>query len=120
MNGPVERPPGWVAKFRAAGRGIALALGEGSSYAVHVPMALAVVGVATWLQIDAVRWCALALAIGVVLAAEIMNSALERLARAITSDHHPEIRDALDQASGAVLAAAISAAIVGLIVFAAP
>jgi diacylglycerol kinase len=46
----------------------------------------------------------------------MFNSAFEKLARAITNDHDPEIRDALDIASGAVLLASLGAAAVGAMI----
>ena len=52
-----------------------------------------------------------------VLAAEMFNSALESLARAITDRPHPLVRDALDIASAAVLVTALGAAAVGLLIF---
>ncbi len=52
-----------------------------------------------------------------VLAAEMFNSALESLARSITSNHDENIADALDVASAAVLLAAVGAAVVGAIIF---
>jgi len=52
-----------------------------------------------------------------VLVAEVFNTAIESLARGPGSRRHPRLRDALDMASAAVLVAAATAAIVGLIVF---
>ena len=56
------------------------------------------------------------LCIAGVFAAELLNTALERLARSITREYRADIRDALDMASAAVLAAACGAAIVGALV----
>lgn len=69
-----------------------------------------------WLQVSHAQWLVLVLCVTMVIAAELFNSAIEHLARAITREEHPEIRDALDIASGAVLVAAIGASIVGLLV----
>ena len=57
------------------------------------------------------------LVVGLVLMAEIFNTAIESLARAPGSRRHPRFRDALDMASAAVLLAAITAATIGVIVF---
>ena len=51
-----------------------------------------------------------------VVTAEMFNTSIEHLARAITRETHPEIRDALDVASAAVLAAATGSAIVGFLI----
>ena len=61
------------------------------------------------------RWCIYILCVTVVLAAELFNTAIERLARAVTREEHPEIRDALDIAAGAVLMTSIGAGIVGVL-----
>ena len=59
----------------------------------------------------------LALAVAGVMAAELFNTALERLADAVDTEHNPTIGEALDIASAAVLVAALGAATVGSIVF---
>ena len=110
----------WSAKFTDAFRGIWYAVFESSSFAVHFTLAVAVMGLAAWLRMDQVRWCLLILCIATVMAAETFNYAIERMARAVNSEYHPELGKALDAASGAVLIAAIGSAVVGLIVFIPP
>ncbi len=77
---------------------------------------LAVVTLATWLQVSQAEWLSLILCITIVFSAELFNSAIEHLARAITREENPEIRDALDIASGAVSVTALGAAVVGFVV----
>lgn len=113
-----ERPPfTWRRKFGYAFRGLALAARAERSFRVHGVAAIAVVLAAAALGCSPWEWCALALAIGGVFAAEFFNSALERLAQAITAEERPEIRDALDIAAGAVFVAALASVGVGVIVF---
>jgi diacylglycerol kinase len=88
-----------------------------SSFAVHLPMAVLVVVAGFVLRVELVEWCVLVLAIAVVLAAELFNSALESLAKAIDVEHNLHLADALDVGSAAVLVAALGAVIVGAIVF---
>jgi len=80
-------------------------------------MAGAVVAAGAFFRVTAGEWGLLAFAIGLVLMAEIFNTAIESLARAPGSRRHPRFRDALDMASAAVLLAAVTAAVIGLIVF---
>ncbi len=108
----------WAHKFSDAFRGLSRALRSQSSFLVHGAVAVAVVVAAAVLRVSAVEWCLLAGAIAAVMAAEILNSALESLARALGPRRHPRIRDALDMASAAVLVTAGGAVVVGLIVFA--
>jgi len=80
-------------------------------------MAAAVVAAGAFFGVSAVEWCLLVFAIGLVLMAEIFNTAIESLARAPGSRRHPRLRDALDMASAAVLLAAMTAAVIGMLVF---
>ena len=107
----------WSRKFADAFRGLSRAVRTQSSFAVHLLMAGAVVATGAFFRVTAGEWCLLVFAIGLVLMAEIFNTAIESLARAPGSRRHPRFRDALDMASGAVLLAAITAAVIGVIVF---
>lgn len=88
-----------------------------SSFRVHLVMATAVVLLAAVLRVGLIEWCLLILCIAAVLAAELFNSALERLAREVDRNHNPAVGAALDIASGAVLTAALGSATVGCLIF---
>lgn len=103
-------------KFRNAFRGIYVGSRHESSFAVHIPIALAVVVIAWFTGCNIAEWCLLLLCILVVLSLELMNSAIEHLARGLCSEQNAEVGNALDIASGAVLVGSIGAAIVGCVV----
>ena len=109
-------PRSWLGKFADSFRGLVQAIATQSSFAAHIPVAVAAVAVAAWLRITAVEWCLVALAIGLVIMAEVFNTSIESLARAF--DRYPDHRigDALDHASGGVLVSVLTAVIVGLII----
>ena len=109
--------PGWPAKFARAVRGVALGTVGQSSFLAHAVFLVAVLAGGVLLSVSRFEWYILCLCITVVLAAELFNSSLEHMAKAITSDHNDHIRDALDVASGAVLVCATGAAATGSIVF---
>lgn len=106
----------WLRKFACAFRGIAVGIRDQNSFFVHFPVTVAVIAAAWWLEISRVEWCLLLLCIAGVVTCELFNSAIEHLAKAVTREENPHLRDALDAASGAVLVAAIAAAGVGLFV----
>lgn len=110
----------WPRKFGHAFRGTWRAVRSEDSFAVHLPVALAVIVVAAALRIPPRDWAPLVAAIGAVLVAELVNTAIESLARALGPRRHPRIRDALDVASAAVLVAAASAVVIGLLVLGPP
>ena len=85
---------------------------------VHFFAAVLVLVTASVLGIDSTaEWCLLVLCITIVLVAEMFNSALESLARAITDQIDPHIGQALNVGSAAVLVAALGASVVGTLIF---
>ncbi len=118
MTSPFEpRSNSWASAFRRAARGVAWGVRSQRNFKVHLPIAIAVVIAAAVLGATLVEWCLLLLAIAIVLAAELFNTAIEHLARAVTREQHEELRNALDTASGAVLLASAGAAAVGAVIF---
>jgi diacylglycerol kinase len=106
----------WYQKFRCAFRGLRLGVRGQSSFLVHFLMAGAVLLTAGLLQVERTDWCLLLLCITAVLTAEMFNSALEHLARAVDRSENRHIASALDIGSAAVLTAALGASIVGTLI----
>lgn len=105
----------WSAKFADTFRGLRLVVSE-QSFRVHLVFAVAVAAVTLALGATRSEWLFLATAIGIVLITETLNTAIERLARAVTGDHHPLVGQALDISSAAVLTASLFAVIVGMVI----
>ena len=106
----------WGRKFRDAGRGIVTAVRTQVSLRVHMAVAVVVIGAGVLLGLTPGRLGLLAAMCTLVIALEIVNSALETLVRG----HIPEPSEfagrALDMSAGAVLVASIGAVAVGLLV----
>jgi len=111
------RERSWPEKFRGAFRGLKEGVRGQSSFFVHFFIAAAVITTAAILGMKLLEWCLLLLCITFVLAAEMFNSALESLAKAVTDRLDPHVGRALNIGSAAVLIAAIGASIVGAIIF---
>ena len=108
----------WAKKFRDAFCGIKEGVRGQSSFLVQFFAAAAVIVTALVLKVDdPAEWCLLLLCITLVLTAEMFNSALESLAKAITDRVDPHVYSALNISSAAVLIASIGAAIVGSVIF---
>jgi len=116
---PDWTPPkrSWLRKFGDAFRGLYHALSTEWSFAAHLPAAAAAVALGMWLGLAAVEWCLVVLAIAGVVAAEVFNTSVESLARALDRGPDQRIKDALDTASAAVLVAVGGAILVGLMIF---
>lgn len=70
-----------------------------------------------WLNIPRGEAIAVILTIGLVLALETVNTAIEAVVDLVVSEYHPLAKIAKDAAAGAVLIAAIAAVIIGAYVF---
>lgn len=108
-----------AASLAHALRGL-VALAREPNARIHAAAALAVCALAAWLRVSRRELAVLALAIGLVLAAEALNTALEALADRVAPDHHPLVGRAKDVAAAGVLLAALAAAGAGLLVLGPP
>lgn len=103
--------------FRYAFHGIFLLVSQEANAWIHCFAAVCVVAAGFFFGISTMEWVAVVFAIGMVLAAEAVNSAVEALADRVTEDYDEAIKRTKDLASGAVLILAIAAAVIGCIIF---
>lgn len=108
---------GRIRSFRYAFRGVGVLLGSQANARIHAVVAAAAAIAGFGFGLSAMEWCAVVLAVIAVFATEAINTAVERLADAAVPGAHPLVAQAKDVAAGAVLIAAVGAAVVGLIVF---
>lgn len=97
--------------------GLGHALGSERNLQIHVVIAVCVIAAGFFFALAAGEWIAVTLSIGLVIAAECMNTAMERLADRVSLEMHPPIKQAKDCSSASVLVLAMTAAVVGGIVF---
>ena len=107
----------WRQKFADAFGGWALGVHDQSSFRVHFTMAALVLILAFVFRLNRIEWCLLILCIATVLAAEMFNTALEHLAKAVDRSHNLHLGHALDIGSAAVLTTAGGAALAGTVIF---
>ncbi len=103
--------------FGYAFHGIRLLITQEANAWIHCFAAVCVVVAGFFFGISMSEWIAVIFAIGMVLAAEAVNSAIEALADRVTQEYDEAIKRTKDLASGAVLILAITAAIIGCIIF---
>jgi len=107
---------GFLKGFVYAWKGIA-AGAAGRNFRVMLAAAAGVIVLGCYLEISGVEWALLTLAVGLVLALELLNTAGEKLVDILSPDHDPRYGMVKDILAGAVLVAALAAAIVGALVF---
>ncbi len=106
-----------IRSFKYALRGILFMMSGEHNFYIHMAAALLVIVAGFWLQVSRTDWLWLVLAIGLVMSAETFNSAIEKLVDLKEPDQRPEAGKVKDMAAGAVLLAAITAAIIGVLIF---
>ncbi len=108
------------AAFGYAWSGLRDALQTEAHLRFHALATVAVIALSVVLPLTRTDWALLALAIGAVWAAELLNTALERLTDLVSPTVHPLAGQVKDVAAAAVLVTAGAAAIVGLLVLGPP
>jgi len=103
--------------FRYAFRGLHVILKEEHNLWIHLFAAFSAIVLGIVFHISRAEWLILVLCIGLVLAAEIMNSAIERLVDLYAPQKSEKAGLIKDIAAGGVLVAAIVALVAGILVF---
>ncbi|MCU6707679.1 diacylglycerol kinase family protein [Paenibacillus sp. J5C_2022] len=87
---------------------------------IHCIAAFLVFIAGMMLSLNALEWALIAMAVGMVISAEVMNTAVENAVDLACPERHPLAKIAKDCAAGAVLICAIAAVIIGLLVMGPP
>jgi diacylglycerol kinase len=107
----------FIRSFRIGFLGFTHAVRAEQNMRIHCFAALVVIAAGCILKLAVWEWVAIVLSIGLVISSECMNTALERLADRISGEMNPLIKQAKDCGSAAVLVLAVTAAVVGGMIF---
>ena len=107
-----------VKSFSHAGRGIWVFFTTTHNAWIHGAILIITVALGFYFEITKMEWMMIIFAAGFVFAAEAFNTAIEIDIDLTSPEYHPRARDTKDVAAGAVLVAALTAFIVGLLIFA--
>ncbi len=102
--------------FRYAFKGIWLTLGAEHNFIIHLLAALFVILIGFYFNVSKQDWLWLTIAIALVLITEMINTAIERLVDLVEPNQNPLAGKIKDMAAAAVLIAAMTAVIIGLII----
>jgi diacylglycerol kinase len=109
-----------IASFRHALRGWGHVLKTQQNAWIHSLIAAIVIALGLWLELPARDWAVVVLTIAMVFTAEFINTAIEAVVDLASPVHHPLAKVGKDVGAGAVLVAALSAVIVGLLILGPP
>jgi len=87
---------------------------------IHSVVATLIIIVGLWLELPARDWAVLVLTIAMVFTAEFINTAIEAVVDLASPVHHPLAKVGKDVGAGAVLIAALAAALIGLLILGPP
>ncbi|RSK37723.1 diacylglycerol kinase family protein [Hymenobacter metallilatus] len=106
-----------AASFGYAFRGVGAALRTEVHLWFHAAATVVVGWLGFYFGLARWEWAAVALAVGAVWCAELINTAVEAVVNLVSPEYHPLAGRAKDVAAGAVLVMALAALVVGLLVF---
>lgn len=109
----------WKRELKSFGyalKGIRSALRSEPHMRFHAFAALCVLACSLWVQLSPAELGVMLLCIGGVFAAELVNTALEKMADMISPGYNEKAGAIKDMAAGAVLVISIAAAITGLLI----
>nr|WP_183402536.1 diacylglycerol kinase family protein [Hymenobacter luteus] len=106
-----------AASFGYAFRGVWASLRTEVHLWFHAAATVVVVGLGLYCGLARWEWVAVALAVGAVWCAELVNTAIEAVVNLVSPEYHPLAGRAKDVAAGAVLVMALAALAVGLLIF---
>ena len=84
---------------------------------IYIPVSLLVILMGFYFKISTMEWLVIVLVLGIILSLELVNTALEAVVDLATDKYHPLAKKAKDTVAAAVLVFAITAVIIGLIIF---
>lgn len=109
-----------IASFRHAFNGLWYVVRTQKNAWIHVFATVVVVLLGLWLALPARDWPMLALTIAMVWMAEVLNTSIEAVVDLASPVHHPLAKVGKDVGAAAVLIAAATAVVVGLLIMGPP
>ena len=106
-----------IRSFGYAGNGIRLVFGTETNMKIHLVIVLLVIVGGFVFDISLTEWLVCLLCVGLVIGAEMMNTAIENVVDLVSPDPHPLAGKAKDIAAGAVLICAIISVVIGVLIF---
>jgi diacylglycerol kinase (ATP) len=107
----------WIIKsFKYAVRGFMIALRGQRNMKIHLVAVAVVLAAGFYFGFNYVDWCLVALAIGLVVGLEVMNTSIEELVDFVSPEKRKVAGRIKDLAAAAVLVGAVAACVVGVII----
>ena len=106
-----------IRSFIYAGRGIKIFFKSTHNSWIHVTLCIIAIILGFYFHITQTEWMMLVLASGLVFVSEAFNTAIEIDIDLTSPEYHPFAKNSKDVAAGAVLISAITALVIGILIF---
>ena len=106
-----------IQSFKYAFTGLKILIKEEHNARIHLVAMISVIIAGYFFKISINEWIAVFLSIGFVFSIEIINSAIENMADFISPEKNASIKKIEDLSAASVLIAALTALIIGLLIF---
>ncbi|MDQ2179055.1 diacylglycerol kinase family protein [Marinifilum sp. D714] len=103
--------------FKHALRGLKIVVKEEDNAKIHLGIGIIMYVLSAVLKLKKMEIVAVLFSIGFVVVAELFNTAIENLCDFVQPDHHKQIKKIKDISAAAVLISAITAFLIGLIIY---
>ncbi len=107
----------FIRSFKYAFEGIHYVFRNDQNLLAHFAVGFIVINMSVALKVTPFEMGILGLTIMMVIVAEMVNSAIEKMVDLITKEHRAEAKIAKDVSAGMVLLTAIAAVIIGVLIF---
>lgn len=111
-----RQKPKLSCSFGYAWEGLCYVVKSERNVRIHLAIAIAVLLVSAWLRLSTTEWAIIVMAIALVFAGEMINTAVELTIDLTVADSNALAKGAKDVAAATVLITALAAAIMGLLV----
>ena len=108
---------GFVESVGHALDGIEYTINHERNFKIELYFAIIVTIMSLIFRVSLIEWTVLVLVISMVLALEMVNTALERCVDLVTKDYRELAKNAKDIAAGAVLIMSMFSVVIGIIIF---
>lgn len=116
-TGEIKKPKNWFESLNYAIEGVIYAFKTQRHVRYHYIIAAAALFLSLFLELPVIEFVLFAMAVLILLFAEMMNTAIEETVNLVEDKHHILAKNAKDVSAGAVLIAAIGVAIMSYMIF---
>lgn len=106
-----------INSFKYASEGFISSFKTERNMKIHILAMIIVIALGLYVKLNVTEWCIITIAIVLVIAGELFNTAFETVVDMISPEKNPKAKLIKDISAAAVLVLAIGAAVIGGIIF---